>query len=558
MEPVREQGLEFDYLVVGGGTAGCALASRLSQNLPEASIAVVEAGADITSHPTTQQPLGVFQAHCSEIDYQYHSVPQPQLGGRRLYNAAGKGLGGSSAINYGNWTRGCKLNYDLWAEIVGDEKWNYENMLPYFKRTENFAGKPPNDRGSEGPFRIASISASHPNRRYPLRDVLHSAYEQMGVKHVSAETCEDPIGISEILESWHDGKRQNSAVACGLLRLPVQVFLSSPVQKIIIDLVTKRATGIELTTGRHIHARKEIILSAGTHRSPQILMLSGIGPNSELDKYNIPIIHENPAVGSNMHGHPNLSVPFRLRDPSLGLAVGSEKFMSRPEFLQGFPYDWMVTGHSTEATAQLDPSDPQTAKLSDPKYAQYETFVAYAPVGQPADNLHLGPVPDGSIIGAIIVGFATTSRGTVRLSSRSALDPPVIDPQYLTTAYDRTLMRAGLRFQLNALLGTAQLRALIEREATPPDGEELRLDSTDAVLDERVRTHVQEFYHAAGTASMGAVVDTRFRVVGVRGLRVCDASVMPVPISAHLQACVYALAERAAEMITLDDGEVQV
>lgn len=195
----------FDYVVVGGGTAGCALAARLSKELPTASIAIVEAGPDITSHPSTQTPLGVFQAHLSDLDYQYYSVPQPQLGNRRLYAAAGRGLGGGSAINYGGWMRGCKLNYDLWAEVVDDKRWDYEHMLPYFKKTESYAGQAPEDHGSSGPFKLFPVSGSDPDRRYPLRDPLLAAYKEIGAKVVSDGNCGDPIGIAEVVENWHDG-----------------------------------------------------------------------------------------------------------------------------------------------------------------------------------------------------------------------------------------------------------------------------------------------------------------------------------------------------------------
>jgi len=549
---------EADYIICGGGLAGCTLASRLRQCNPSLSVLLIEAGGDSTGHPLTTSPLACFAAARSDIDWAYPTTPQKHLDDRIAYSPGGKVLSGGSAINYGTWTRGSSIDYDHWAEVVGDERWSYNGQLPYFKKTEHHhdVDADPQEHGFGGPIHTASISGSGRGDKYPLRNDLKTAWEKVGVKYIQDGNAGAPLGLAEMVENWRDGKRQNARDAYDLSG--VQILTNTMVKKVLIDNKNgeKTATGVQLVNGTTITAKKEVIISAGALRTPQILMLSGIGPKTELSRHGIPTIIDNREVGQNFYDHMALCQWWKVRHPERAVALGNPEWFKDPIYQRGKPIDWIVFSHIPEdqmrAAIEADSVGADTEQqqyLLHPRKCHTETLVIYVPASASASGQFI-PI-DGTHISSAVLGLMPISRGSVTLASADPSDAPVIDPDFYAHEVDRVAIRHGAREVMRVLQDTEEGNAMVECE-TPPEGmRPLTFRSTDAEIDERVRRVGDSFYHAAGSAAMGKVVDSELRVFGVRGLRVVDASVLPVSVSAHYQVAVYAVAEQAADMILM-------
>ena len=562
-----------DFIVIGGGTAGLALASRLSQNPKTSSLSVlvIEAGQDEASNPLSATPIGALKANHSELDYEYWSVPQPQLNNRRLHLAGGKALSGATATNYGFWTRGPKNDYDRWAELTGEPGWSYDGLLPYFKSLESHFDED-GDRdqhGFEGPIKTCSVSKSDPTRRYPLREPLKNAMLELGLDLVPDYNDGFPAGkgIGEGVETWKDGKRQAAQHVMDLSN--VKVLCGTYVDHVVVvedddGKGGKRATGIQLAGGALITANREVIVSAGAYRTPQILMLSGIGPAAELEKLDIPIVIDNSQVGRNYFDQFTLPVWLKVRHPENGVAIGSPLF-NKPGYAKGFPADfmsWEITPSSLlrpavekdakkeqEATSSSSSSNFDPYALLAPNRIHNETVFLYLPATKPG-NLPI----DGSLITAATLCMQNTSRGSLTIPSRDPTSYPLVDPNFYTTASDRATLRYGIR-RLFELLETPSGKSIFLGEMLPKGcSTPLSATSTDAEIDERVKSEGYVWSQAAGTAAMDTslargVVDSQCRVHGVQGLRVVDASVLPAPIAAHLVVCIYALAWRIGDII---------
>ena len=543
---------EADYIIVGGGLTGCALASRLHEHDPSLEILVLEA-ADPSDSDRIQN-AGAFELIGSDLDWAYSSVPQPATGNRVHPINAGKTLGGGSTINYGGWTRGDASDYDAWAKKVEDSRWSYKGLLPFFRKTEcYFDSKADSEQhGFSGPMKIVSVSASDPRRKYPLRDPVLKAWTELGLKFNPTPGSGSLAGISESLENWADGKRQPAYLAYSLKG--VRVLMSAMAHRVLFsqdDAGSPKASAVLLADGRQFSARKEIILSAGTLRTPQILMLSGIGPADTLSKYGIPMIVDAPEVGKNIFDHFAHYQIWKLRNPEKGLALGSPS-LTDPVFSKGLPCDWSINeevpSHLLKPALEQD-SSTKTKEMAafdrsllDPGRCHLETLVVYCPVGVPL------PV-DGTYITTSVMLLLPTSRGRLTITSASPTDVPSIDPKYYTAHADRTSLIYGTRHALQALLGTSVGKEYVESEIPPPGFPALHPTSADADIDARIQSTGAAHYHSTGSVAMGQVVGTNLCVKGVRGLRVADASVIPVPIGGHPQATLYALAEQAAELI---------
>ncbi|RDW58294.1 hypothetical protein BP5796_12224 [Coleophoma crateriformis] len=486
-----------DFIIIGGGLAGCVLASRLSLRRPECSILIIEAGSDTAGHPLTSSPLACFSAHFSDLDWAYSTVPQKNLSDRSCYAAAAKGLSGGSAINYGTWTRGPAADYDRWAKKVDDLGWGYHGLVPYFRKVEKHfdSHANPQQHGFSGPIHTASVSSSDPNRKYPLRQPVKEAWKELAVEFVPDANSGNPLGVSELVENWREGQHH----------VVIEELSGSMV-----------ATGVRLASGDTIHATKEVIISAGTYRTPQILMLSGIGEAKDLAKHKIPIKFENPAVGRNFHDHLAICLWWKLRYPEQGLALGSPLWIE-PSYLKGLPSDWIAWQRTpTDLMQRALLADHDSADSDDllaSSRCHIEIITVYAPAGAQFAQV---PIPfDGTHVATPILGMAPTSRGTITISSSDASAAPVIDPNYYSTEADRVALRHGVRQALKLFKSTESGQTIIEDEVPPPGYKTLNDDASDEDIDFRVQRVANTFYHAAGTAEMGEVVDTELRVKGV-------------------------------------------
>ena len=310
------------------------------------------------------------------------------------------------------------------------------------------------------------------------------------------------------------------------------------------------ATGVELVDGRTFKSQREVILSCGTYRTPQVLMLSGIGPPDELAKVGVTPLLPAPEVGQNLHDHVTVAQYWRLRHPERGLAAGAPAWFANTAFQRGTPSDWVLTqsAPTTEVKRALV-ADGEEAGADHPHLqgrGHYEVLFCYAPAA--AFQTKVAVPFNGSHIASAVVMMLPTTRGHVALASGDVRDDPLIDPDHLATEVDRTLAREGVRHVLRAV-DTEAARGIIAGETCPEGYAPLTKDSSAEEIDARIRRVACTWWHAGGTAAMGKMVDADLKVNGVGGLRVVDASVIPTPIAAYSQIAVYALAEQAADII---------
>ncbi|TVY17138.1 L-sorbose 1-dehydrogenase [Lachnellula arida] len=537
---------EADYIIVGGGLTGCTLAARLHQGNPSLIIIIIEAGPDASDNPNASSPLGSFALTGSDLDWAYPSLPDASTNNRVHINNAGKALGGGSTINYAGWSRGNAADYDAWGAVVDDSRWSYAGLLPFFKKSETYFDKKanPEQHGFEGPIHIISTSASDPDRQYGLREPLLKAWTDIGVKF-NPDPVGSTEGISEYLENWRDGQRQPAQKAYGIEG--ITVIVNTRVNRVVFSKDKEEkpeASGVQLSDGRLIKARKEVILSAGTFGTPHILLLSGIGSASALSALGIPVVHDAPEVGQNLFDHFAHFQMWKVRHPEESLAMGNPSW-NKPAYFKGMPCDWVVNEtvpsnllEGVEASTQ--DSDSSLLKAG---RCHIESQVIYAPAGIP------GVPMNGTFIASSIMLLLPTSRGAVTLASASPSDLPLITSNYYSTKADVACLIYGTRRMLQVMLETSPGKEYIEGEITPPGQAELSPGSVDEEIEKRIRATGISHKHAAGTAAMGKVVGSDLKVVGVGGLRVVDGSVLPVPIGGHPQATLYALAEQAAEII---------
>ncbi len=524
--------LRFDYVIVGAGSAGCVLADRLSQD-GAATVLLLEAGGSDNS-VFIQMPSALsIPMNDKRYNWFYWSEPEPHLGGRRLHCPRGRVLGGSSSINGMAYVRGNALDYDGWAE-GGADGWSYADVLPYFRKAETYAGGGDAYRGDSGPLHTSNGTLSN-----PLYHAFITAGTQAGYPATADMNGYQQEGFGRMDMTVHDGRRWSTANAYlkpAQGRPNLKVEQRAFATRILTD--GRRATGIAFTQGgaeKTAQARREVILSGGPINTPQLLMLSGIGPGGHLQEMGLPVLHDLSGVGRNLQDHLELYVQQASTQPITlyGAMNPLKKAM--------IGLTWIVAKRGLGATSHFEAggfirSRPDVA-WPDIQYHFLPMAVSYdgsSPAKCHGYQAHVGPM-------------RSKSRGHVRLRTPDARDHPEILFNYMSHADDWTEMRAGVR---------ATRRIFAQAAFDPYRGEELAPGpavQSDDDIDAFVRETVESAYHPCGTAKMGtdpmAVVDPECRVHGVDALRVVDSSIMPVITTGNLNAPTIMIAEKAADMI---------
>jgi choline dehydrogenase len=499
----------YDYIIVGAGTAGSVLAARLSEDKTK-RVLLIEAGS-ATALPEMETP-GIWPVLLGTAANWGESTVKQDFLGAPLSAPRGKALGGSSSINGLNFLRGHRSSYDAWVD-QGATGWGFDDLLPYFRRSETTVGKDATLRGTDGPLRVGPTTLPSPAVVASLEAAVEAGYPLADDISSGAETG---FGYSDA--NVHEGKRMSAADAYlrpNLGRTNLDIVTDTFVRRLIISDGVCRGVeyGVGATSIAAV-ATREVILTAGAIGSAQLLMLSGVGPADHLAELGIDVEVDLPGVGANLHDHPMSTLVFEHAAP-----------------LQGDPRNIYGQGVGLVHTKpDLTEPDLQILLVSQPYRSQ----------SMP------GPDPDGGYA----IGFSAMlpkSRGTVRLASRDHTVGPLIDPNYLGDPRDQRVMIDGLRIAQK--IGSA--KALDDwRGAEAQPGRPLQGD--DAVLD-YLRQSLVVYFHYAGTCRVGtddlAVVDPELRVRGISRLRVADASIMPSPVSANTNATVFAIAERAAQLI---------
>jgi choline dehydrogenase len=524
----------FDYVIVGGGSAGCVVAARLSED-PGTRVLLLEAGPEATGIEEIRIPAAYNRLLRSRCDWNYVTIPQERAGARPVYWPRGKVLGGSSAINAMIYTRGHRDDYDGWRSTYGCAGWGYTDLFPYFRRAEDNSRAESAYHGKGGPLPVQDLRHKSEHARLFIeaatRRGAHANDDFNGAQ-------QEGVGFYQVTQ--RDGVRCSAADAY-LARRPENLTIITNALATGLVIEGGRAAGVTYRcNGRDETARAEaeVILAAGAISTPQLLMLSGIGPADDLREHGIYVIADMPAVGANLMDHP--SVPVLWSTPSV---KGLWESTRNRDFAR-----WRVThkGPLTSNIAEAGGFARSDPRLSAPDLQWHVLPVAFREQGL-AD-------PARRAMTVLVTLIDVASRGRLKLASRDPRHRPLIDPDYLSDVRDLNALAVGVRMARD--YGTAApLAKIAAQELTPGDG-----IHTDHEMRDFIRRTVVTAYHPAGTCAMGgdvarsasgfdSVVDPQLRVRGVRGLRIVDASVLPTLPRGNLNAPVIAIAERAADLI---------
>lgn len=530
---------DFDYIIVGAGSAGCVLANRLSQD-PANQVLLIEAGKKDTN-PLLHIPGAYAKLFRKSNDWTFWSEPQHNLGNRRLYLPRGKTLGGSSSTNAMAYVRGNKEDYNQWGTL-GCKGWSFDEVLPYFIKSEHNEQASRLDKGYHG--EKGELNVTFSNRfKTPLKDAFINAGQAAGLPFNIDYNGQEQKGIGSFQFTIKNGLRHSAADAFLkpiLQRKNLTVMTHAPVAKVLIK--DQKAIGVQLIKNDQvIHAKKEVVLSAGAFQSPQLLMLSGIGAKDELQAKGIAMACELPGVGKNLQDHLFFPVSCTTKE-NIGLnhhikPINQLKALTTYFLRKNGPF----TIGPLEAVAFLNIDNPAET-------ANFQLHFAPMQIGKGYDydmyDLASFPYEDGfSILPSLL---HPKSRGTVSIASGNAREAPVIQPNFLSEKADLEQLVKGARLALE-IIGQEPLASMIKERQAPLQ------HTSDDDLAEHIRRSVETIYHPVGTCKMGtdelSVVNPRLQVHGVAGLRVVDASIMPTIVTGNTNAPVYMIAEKAADMI---------
>jgi choline dehydrogenase len=529
---MERHGEEFDYIVVGAGSAGCVLANRLSEDGRHRVLLVEAGGRD--SNPFIHIPLTAgLVYYWKSINWNYEIEPQPNMDGRTIRWPRGKVLGGCSSINGMMYMRGNRADYDGWRQS-GLDGWGYDEVLPYFIRSEGHADRRDEFHGTNGPFRVVTAKAQN-----PLYHAFLASAEAKGHPRNPDFNGAVQEGLGPYDFNIRDGRRESTATAFlrpAAGRANLDVWTRTHTRRVLVE--GRRAIGIEIDrvgARQNVYARREVILSAGALGSPQILELSGIGDPDRLRRAGIAPLHALPAVGENLQDHLGVYLTYRCNQP-----VTLYGFF-RPDraALAGLEGLFLRRGPATEVPLEVGGFLRTRPDLDIP-----DIHITFVP-GLNLETTQKGQGQHGYLIN--FYQLRPQSRGSTHVRSADPAAAPAIDPNYLADPADRRCMRDGVRLA-SAIAETPPLSGYSAGEISPT-----RDVQGDDEIDAWVRASANTIFHPVGTCRMGAddasVVDARLKVRGIDGLRVADASVMPAIVGGNTSAPTIMIAEKAADLI---------
>jgi len=533
---------EFDYIIVGAGTAGCVLANRLTEDA-DVSVLLLEAGGRDNYH-WIHVPVGYL--YCignPRTDWLYKTQPEPGLDGRSLSYPRGRVLGGCSSINGMIYMRGQREDYDDWARITGDRDWSWDSVLPVFKRSEDHHGGPNEWHGAGGEWRVEKQRL-----KWKVLETFARAAQESGLPATDDFNRGDNTGVGYFDVNQRSGIRWNASKAFlrpAMKRPNLTIITGAHTQRLVME--GKRCVGVEYRGGDTDYLAKsrcEVILSAGAVNSPQLLELSGIGNGARLQGLGIDVVQDVRGVGENLQDHLQLRMAYKVHGVQT-LNTLSAHWWGKAWI--GLQYMLMRRGPMSMAPSQLGAfakSDPDDSTITRPDVEYHVQPLSLDRFGEPLHSFNA--------FTASVCPLRPTSRGSVHIASPDARDAPLIAPNYLSTDRDREVAVNALR--LTRRIVSAPALAKYSPEEILP-GPAFQTDAELAVAAGKVGTTI---FHPVGTCRMGtdndpaAVVDGRLRVIGVSGLRVVDASVMPTITSGNTNSPTLMIAERASEMIRAD------